>query len=76
MAKQNVDVVIHLGDYIYEYGADGYATEDAAKLGRTLPAIMIKKLLNWMIIANVMLYIVKIKTYSLASSSSIYCDLG
>ncbi|EKU37710.1 MULTISPECIES: alkaline phosphatase D family protein [Acinetobacter] len=38
MAKQNVDVIIHLGDYIYEYGADGYATEDAAKLGRTLPA--------------------------------------
>ena len=38
MAKQNVDVVIHLGDYIYEYGADGYATEDAAKLGRTLPS--------------------------------------
>lgn len=38
MAKQNVDVVIHLGDYIYEYGADGYAIEDAAKLGRTLPA--------------------------------------
>lgn len=37
MAKQNVDVVIHLGDYIYEYGADGYATEDAEKLGRTLP---------------------------------------
>lgn len=37
MAKQNVDVVIHLGDYIYEYGADGYAAEDAAKLGRTLP---------------------------------------
>ncbi|MCU7696500.1 alkaline phosphatase D family protein [Acinetobacter sp. AYS6] len=38
LAKQNVDVIIHLGDYIYEYGADGYATEDAAKLGRTLPA--------------------------------------
>jgi len=38
MVKQNVDVVIHLGDYIYEYGADGYATEDAAKLGRTLPS--------------------------------------
>ena len=36
MAKQNVDVVIHLGDYIYEYGADGYAAEDAEKLGRTL----------------------------------------
>ncbi len=38
MAKQNVDVVIHLGDYIYEYGADGYATEEAVKLGRTLAA--------------------------------------
>jgi alkaline phosphatase D len=38
MVKQNVDVVIHLGDYIYEYAADGYATEDAAKLGRTLPS--------------------------------------
>lgn len=38
MAKQNVDVIIHLGDYIYEYGADGYAAEDAAKLDRTLPA--------------------------------------
>ncbi|ENU30592.1 hypothetical protein F991_01515 [Acinetobacter sp. CIP-A165] len=38
MAKQNVDVVIHLGDYIYEYGADGYASEDAAKLGRSLAA--------------------------------------
>lgn len=37
MAKQNIDVIIHLGDYIYEYGADGYAAEDAAKLGRTLP---------------------------------------
>lgn len=37
MAKQNVDVIIHLGDYIYEYGVDGYAAEDAAKLGRTLP---------------------------------------
>lgn len=38
IAKQNVDVVIHLGDYIYEYGSDGYATEDAEKLGRTLPS--------------------------------------
>ncbi|MRT38415.1 alkaline phosphatase [Acinetobacter sp. RIT698] len=38
MAKQDVDVVIHLGDYIYEYGQGGYATEDAVKLGRTLPA--------------------------------------
>lgn len=38
MAKQNVDVIIHLGDYIYEYGATGYATEEAKELGRTLPA--------------------------------------
>lgn len=38
IAKQDVDVVIHLGDYIYEYGSDGYATEDAEKLGRTLPS--------------------------------------
>jgi len=38
MAKQDIDVIIHLGDYIYEYGADGYATEDAVKLGRTLPS--------------------------------------
>ncbi|EHR7162254.1 TPA: alkaline phosphatase D family protein [Vibrio parahaemolyticus] len=28
------DVVLHLGDYIYEYGAGGYASEDAAALGR------------------------------------------
>ena len=38
MAKQDVDLVIHLGDYIYEYGQGGYATEDAVKLGRTLAA--------------------------------------
>lgn len=38
MAKQDVDAIIHLGDYIYEYGKDGYATEDATRLGRTLPA--------------------------------------
>ncbi|EOG1475610.1 alkaline phosphatase [Vibrio parahaemolyticus] len=28
------DVVLHLGDYIYEYGAGDYASEDAAALGR------------------------------------------
>ncbi|TOP79586.1 alkaline phosphatase D family protein [Vibrio parahaemolyticus] len=28
------DVVLHLGDYIYEYGAGGYASEDAAAFGR------------------------------------------
>ena len=36
IAQQAVDVVIHLGDYIYEYGMGGYATEDAVTLGRTL----------------------------------------
>ncbi|AQM67207.1 alkaline phosphatase D family protein [Vibrio campbellii] len=32
--KASFDVVLHLGDYIYEYGAGGYASEDAAALGR------------------------------------------
>lgn len=32
--RRDVDVVLHLGDYIYEYGAGGYATEDAEALGR------------------------------------------
>lgn len=36
MAKQDVDVVIHLGDYIYEYGMGEYATEEAVAMGRTL----------------------------------------
>lgn len=37
MAKQNeLDAFLHLGDYIYEYGAGGYAYDDAAKLGREL----------------------------------------
>ncbi|TCM69973.1 alkaline phosphatase D [Acinetobacter calcoaceticus] len=37
MAKQELDVIIHLGDYIYEYGQGEYGTEDAEKLGRMLP---------------------------------------
>lgn len=38
-AKHNdLDAVIHLGDYIYEYGSGGYATENAEALGRTLAA--------------------------------------
>jgi alkaline phosphatase D len=38
IAKQtDLDAVLHLGDYIYEYGNTGYATEDAAELGRLLP---------------------------------------
>lgn len=36
---ESLDAVIHLGDYIYEYGRDGYASENAAALGReVLPA--------------------------------------
>ena len=38
IAKQtDLDAVLHLGDYIYEYGNNGYATEDASILGRLLP---------------------------------------
>jgi alkaline phosphatase D len=33
-ALDNVDAVLHLGDYIYEYGDGDYATEDTAALGR------------------------------------------
>ncbi len=33
-ARDDLDAVIHLGDYIYEYGMGGYATERAEALGR------------------------------------------
>lgn len=33
-AMQDVDVALHLGDYIYEYARGEYASEDAAALGR------------------------------------------
>ncbi len=32
----NLDAVLHLGDYIYEYGMGEYATERATELGREL----------------------------------------
>lgn len=32
--RSDLDAVIHLGDYLYEYGASGYATGNAARLGR------------------------------------------
>lgn len=35
---EQLDAVVHLGDYIYEYAAGGYASEDADALGRQLPA--------------------------------------
>ncbi len=34
VAKAEVDAVLHLGDYIYEYERDGYAGERAAEFGR------------------------------------------
>jgi len=32
--RSDLDAVLHLGDYIYEYGMHGYATNDAEALGR------------------------------------------
>lgn len=34
--RDDIDAVIHLGDYIYEYGADGYGGEQGKKLGRVV----------------------------------------
>ena len=35
IAKLNdIDAAVHLGDYIYEYPRDGYASQDAAALNR------------------------------------------
>ena len=42
--QQNIDAVIHLGDYLYEYGMldsnarPAYATQNATAIGRELPA--------------------------------------
>jgi alkaline phosphatase D len=33
-ARDDLDVVLHLGDYLYEYGRGGYASGHAAELGR------------------------------------------
>lgn len=33
-ARDDLNAVLHLGDYIYEYERDGYASEDAADMGR------------------------------------------
>ncbi|MGE5500404.1 MAG: alkaline phosphatase D family protein [Ignavibacteriales bacterium] len=34
--QHRIDAVLHLGDYIYEYGMDGYGGEIGAKIGRTV----------------------------------------
>jgi len=37
-AKRNdIDAVLHLGDYLYEYAMGGYATENAIQIGRAIP---------------------------------------
>lgn len=35
-AEAQLDAVVHLGDYIYEYGVGGYAGENAEALGRVV----------------------------------------
>ncbi|MCG8441034.1 MAG: alkaline phosphatase D family protein [Caulobacterales bacterium] len=32
--RDDLDAILHLGDYIYEYGADGYGEEPGKRLGR------------------------------------------
>lgn len=32
--RNDLDAIVHLGDYFYEYGIDGYGAETAQKLGR------------------------------------------
>lgn len=47
-ARSDLDAVLHLGDYIYEYGATGYAAEDAEALGRIpLPAYELHSLRDY-----------------------------
>mgnify|MGYP003667211316 CR=1 FL=1 len=36
LAKQDLDAVLHLGDYLYEYSASGYASDRAEELGRVV----------------------------------------
>ena len=36
IANQEVDAVLHLGDYLYEYGSEGYASDRAEALGRVV----------------------------------------
>ena len=36
IASQDVDAVLHLGDYLYEYDKDGFASERAEEFGRVV----------------------------------------
>jgi len=46
--QSDLDAVVHLGDYIYEYGLNGYASEKAEALGRVPePATELRTLLDY-----------------------------
>ena len=34
--NKKIDLVLHLGDYLYEYGHGGYASKDAEKMSRVV----------------------------------------
>ncbi|WP_337879795.1 alkaline phosphatase D family protein [Rheinheimera sp.] len=46
VATQPLDVVLHLGDYLYEYAMGEYGTEQASALGRELAADNSKEMLS------------------------------
>lgn len=48
MAKEKLDLVFHLGDYIYEYGPNEYVSKTGMS-GRTAPP----KCIHWQITATV-----------------------
>ncbi len=43
---EDIDAVLHLGDYIYEYPMGGYATEKAAEIRRALAADNDKEIIS------------------------------
>jgi alkaline phosphatase D len=46
--REDVDVIVHLGDYIYEYGLSGYGGEVAVQLGRIpAPEVELKRLADY-----------------------------
>ena len=48
VAKSDAEFALHLGDYIYEYAADGYASSSAAALGRvSLPSTELRTLTDY-----------------------------
>lgn len=47
-ARDDIDAIIHLGDYIYEYGLSGYGGETAIALGRIpSPEVELKSLQDY-----------------------------